>query len=429
MTDSTDSPDIFRASPGRGAGVRRMNRRPLMIVFTIFVLVMAVVGYTVMQRSEDAAGEKRAEVKKPDPATSAGIFDNAPDAGLIAAKEPPPAPKKEPEPVVLDAQGVPQERQPGDVDAYAQEWQQYRQQQGQIRQAQLQAAMSALSSSPAVGEFARRGEAQQAGMPKMPTLPGALAASSDAAGANGGLDRLAAIAQQHAAGAGQGDENNAKGKVDWLNSTPNPANYLTAGRQPLVSPYEIKTGTVIPGVMIGGINSDLPGQIIAQVRENVWDTASGHHLLIPQGARLVGLYDNQVTRGQSRVLVAWTRIIYPDGSSVDLGSMPGADQGGYAGVRDKVNNHYMKVFGDALLMSLFSAGIQLSQPDSTNQNGGYTSQQIIAGSLGQQLGQAGMQITQKNLAIQPTLEIRPGYRFNIMVTKDMILAPWKENAG
>jgi type IV secretion system protein VirB10 len=163
-----------------------------------------------------------------------------------------------------------------------------------------------------------------------------------------------------------------------------------------VSPFELKTGTVIPGVMIGGINSDLPGQIVAQVRENVWDTATGHHLLIPQGARLVGTYDNQVTRGQSRVLVAWTRIIYPDGSSVDLGTMPGADQGGYAGFSDKVNNHYVRVFGDALLMSLFSAGIQLSQPKSNDSmNGGYSSQQIIAASLGQQLGQAGMQITQR----------------------------------
>lgn len=428
----TDSPDVFRAAPGRGAGVRRMNRRPLMIVFAIFVLVMAVVGYTVMQRAEDASGPRRAEEKKPDPATAAGIFDNAPDAGLIKAKEPPKAPPKEPEPVVIDAHGVPQERQPGDVDAYAQEWQQYRQQQGQIRQAQVQAAMSALSSSPAVGEFARRGteqsERSMTGMPvppKMPPLPG-MPTQGDSSGA---LDRITALAQQHAARAGDGDENNAKGKADWLNSAPNPVNYLPAGRQPLVSPFEVKTGTVIPGVMIGGINSDLPGQIIAQVRENVWDTATGHHLLIPQGARLVGTYDNQVTRGQSRVLVAWTRIIYPDGSSVDLGSMPGADQGGYAGFHDKVNNHYVKVFGDALLMSLFSAGIQLSQPDSNNENGGYSSQQIIAASLGQQLGQTGMQIAQKNLSIQPTLEIRPGFRFNIMVTKDMILAPWKENAG
>jgi type IV secretion system protein VirB10 len=366
-----------------------MNRRPLMAVFGVFVLVMGVVAYTVMDRAEDAGVQRAAQEKKPDPASSAGVFDNAPNAGLIKAKElPPPPPPKEAE-VVVDAHGVPQPRQPGDVDAYAQEWQQYRQQQGQVRQQQVQAAMSALSSSPAVGEFSRRGNdgPASAAAPSKPQPP-------DMAGV---ADRIAALAQQRGQAAqGSGDANNAKGKADWLNSAPNPANYLATGRQPLVSPFELKTGTVIPGVMIGGINSDLPGQIVAQVRENVWDTATGHHLLIPQGARLVGTYDNQVTRGQSRVLVAWTRIIYPDGSSVDLGTMPGADQGGYAGFSDKVNNHYVRVFGDALLMSLFSAGIQLSQPKSNDSmNGGYSSQQIIAASLGQQLGQAGMQITQR----------------------------------
>jgi len=190
------------------------------------------------------------------------------------------------------------------------------------------------------------------------------------------------------------------------------------------SPYEVKAGAIIPAVMIGGINSDLPGQVIAQVRENVYDTKSGQYLLIPQGSRLVGLYDAHVAYGQKRILLAWSRIIYPDGSSFDLKGMPGSDKAGYAGFFDEVDNHYVRIFGSAVLMSLISAGVQLSQPNNgsgsgTNNTPGVS--QTVGAALGQQIGQTAMTITQKNINIQPTLEIRPGYQFNVMVTADMIL--------
>lgn len=192
------------------------------------------------------------------------------------------------------------------------------------------------------------------------------------------------------------------------------------------SPYEVKAGAIIPAVMIGGINSDLPGQVIAQVRENVYDTKSGQFLLIPQGSRLVGLYDAHVAYGQKRILLAWSRIIYPDGSSFDLKGMPGADKGGYAGFFDEVDNHYMKIFGSAVLMSFISAGVQLSQPNNGSSSGSNNTpsvSQTVGAALGQQIGQTAMTITQKNLNIQPTLEVRPGYQFNVMVTADMILPP------
>ena len=202
--------------------------------------------------------------------------------------------------------------------------------------------------------------------------------------------------------------------------------YLSAGRRPPLTPTEIKAGTVIPAVMVGGINSDLPGQIIGQISENVFDTGTGRYVLIPQGSKLVGSYDSSVTAGQERVLVAWHRIIYPDASSLDLGTMPGADQGGYAGFSDEVDNHYLASFGNALLLSAFSAGIQLSQPQATNgQN--YSSQQVIAGAVGQQLGELGSEIARRNLQVQPTLTVRPGYQFNVMVTKDITIEPWQGN--
>ena len=219
--------------------------------------------------------------------------------------------------------------------------------------------------------------------------------------------------------AGLNAANGQSAKRDFLNVEPVAADYLHYARVAPLSPYEVKAGTVIPANMIGGINSDLPGLLLAQVSENVYDSATGRYLLIPQGAKLVGTYDNGVTFGQSRVLVGWQRIIYPDGSSIDLGRMPGADQSGYAGFKDKVNNHLFRLFSEALLLSIFSAGVQLGQPQASSGNN-YNSSQIVAAAIAGQMGELGMEIVRRNMDVAPTLEIRPGYSFNVMVTKDMV---------
>jgi type IV secretion system protein VirB10 len=187
------------------------------------------------------------------------------------------------------------------------------------------------------------------------------------------------------------------------------------------TPYELRAGFVIPGMLISGINSELPGQIMAQVSQNVYDTATGKYLLLPQGSRLVGSYSSDVSFGQARVLVAWQRIVFPDGKAMDMGAMPGADSAGYAGFNDQVNNHYLRLYGSAFLMSAVTAGISYSQQQNQANN---TFQQPTAGSamsqaLGQQLGQVTAQMIAKNLNVAPTLEIRPGFRFNVIVTKDM----------
>jgi type IV secretory pathway VirB10-like protein len=207
------------------------------------------------------------------------------------------------------------------------------------------------------------------------------------------------------------------------------SSYLPNTRTQAVSPYEIKSGTVIPAVMISGINSDLPGQLIAQVIQNVYDSAEGQFLLIPQGAKLIGTYDNGIATGQNRVLIAWNRIIYPDASSLNLGAMPGQDQSGYAGFNDKANHHVWSNVRNALLLSAITAGIQLSQPRSQKGDYSYSSQQMIAGSLGMQLNQLGLSSYQSQGNRSPTLSIRPGYRFNVMVSKDMILPPWRSSAN
>lgn len=427
-----EAPDVL---DGERSGVRRLNRRPLMIVAVIVAIVLAIVMYTMADRASQDDVLRKGEAKKVEPVSLDSLFTNAPDAGLIAAKVLP----SSVEPILPEmaepTDGVSRPGSSGPTPAadeqYAREWELYRQQVNQVQQAKMQAAMGALTADPSVPS-ARTD--QSAGGGEGEGRAGGQGAAQDdpAAGIRASMAAMLSKVQGGAGGApgsgagGSGeDANNASGKVNWLKSAANADHYLPHAREDAISPYELKAGSVIPGVMIGGINADLPGQIIGQVRENVFDSATGETLLIPQGARLIGSYDNQVTRGQSRVLVAWNRIIYPDASSVDLDVMPGVDQAGFAGFKDKVNNHYIRVFGDSVLMSLFAAGIQLSQPQSSNQTSGYDSQQIIAGSLGQQLGQTGQQLAQANLRIQPTLEIRPGYRFAVMVTKDMIIEPWR----
>lgn len=196
--------------------------------------------------------------------------------------------------------------------------------------------------------------------------------------------------------------------------------YLSAEVTKPLSRYELKTGTLIPAITIGGINSDLPGQITAQVRQNVYDTVSGQYLLIPQGAHLILTYDSRVAFGQSRVLIAVKRIIFPNGKSLDIEGMPGVDISGYSGFRDQVNNHYFKIFGSAAALGLISAAFQLSQPQQSNALTNPNAGQTAAAAVGQQMAQVGSNMINKNLNIQPTLEIRPGYLFNVQITADMI---------
>ncbi|HVR45276.1 MAG TPA: TrbI/VirB10 family protein [Candidatus Binatia bacterium] len=205
---------------------------------------------------------------------------------------------------------------------------------------------------------------------------------------------------------------------------------IFAARQDDPSPYELHAGSVIPAVLLTGVNAELPGTIVAQVRNDVFDSVTGRCLLIPRGTRLVGTYDNRIVQGQRRVLVVWTRLLYPDGSSVDLLGMPGTDQAGYAGFGANVNEHLNKVFTSALLLSIIGAGAQLSQPQqSSSLYAAPSVGQTIAGAFGQQIGNTSIQLTQRQLEIPPTLEVPPGYLFNVLVDRDIVLAAPYGEAG
>ena len=188
--------------------------------------------------------------------------------------------------------------------------------------------------------------------------------------------------------------------------------------------YIVRAGFVIPATMISGINSDLPGQIMAQVTQNVYDTATGKYLLIPQGTRLVGTYDSgSIGYGQERIMIAWQRLVYPDNKTLDLGSMPGADLGGYSGFADKVNNHWWKLISSAFLMSGITAGISIATDDDNDNNdddsNSNTVRDELTRNMSTQLGDVITRVIEKNLNISPTIEIRPGYQFNVTVTKDL----------
>jgi type IV secretion system protein TrbI len=189
------------------------------------------------------------------------------------------------------------------------------------------------------------------------------------------------------------------------------------------SPNLVQAGTIIPTVLISGINADLPGMITAQVREPVYDTISGEILLIPQGTRALGQYDSKVVYGQRRVLVAWHRLIMPNGTSISLGGMPGIDLAGYAGVKDKVNHHWGRVFGSVILSSVLSVGARVSAGTISSDQGISPGEQFAL-EAGGNFNQVGQDLVRKNLNMQPTLEIRPGFAMNILVHKDMVMRPY-----
>lgn len=189
------------------------------------------------------------------------------------------------------------------------------------------------------------------------------------------------------------------------------------------SPYQVMAGTVIPAALVTGINSDLPGQVIANVTEAVYDTATGRQLLIPQGSRLIGRYDSQVAFGQRRALLVWTRLVLPDASSVALDKLPGIDPAGYAGLEDGVDWHWDRILAGAALSTLLGVGAELAAPESRTDGNrvGIATREGVQDSV----NQVGQEITKRNLSVQPTLTVRPGSVLRVMVNKDLVLRPYQ----
>ena len=372
----------------------KMRKWNLWLLLLALLLLGAVLVYSVnfSHNQEDKEEAKEAVVREEDKplwlVEGSGLALNPhkdKTSGVLA-------PERPQEPVVIIQRNTEEQKQ---VD----------QETENIRRQRTQAYLSALSA-PLMAKRERREESGQAASP--------------AAGGGGGTDAISA----NPASQDFYDPAADRDKEAFFSRARKDTSWTLAEQRTAGMPLELKTGAVVPGVMLTGINSDLPGNMIAQVSQNVYDTATGKNLLIPQGARLYGIYDSRVVYGQQRVLIAWNRIIFPDGSSMSIGAMPGADMAGVAGFADEVNNHYLRIFGSAVLMSLVTGGMAYAMDSANNNVGssgnGTSMQDEMTSALAAQLGQTTTTLLQKNLNIKPTLEVRPGYQFNIVVTKDLV---------
>jgi type IV secretion system protein VirB10 len=372
-------------SPG-GAGVKRVNNLPVVIAVVVFASFAAVIAYITSERSaKSAAILKETEQSKSAASELAYALTQGQPNGIIPAEssaQPPVTRPSEPD-LIVPVAHVDLDYPPTPPGAAAIPRDEDAERIRQIKQQAFQEAIKAKSGGNVPSEFQTPKP-----VPVDPTSP----------------QTAATPASQPA-------------KDRWILNT-RPESPATR--------YVIRTGSVIPGLMISAIESQLAGSIVAQISAPVYDTARGAYVLIPAGSKLYGIYSNEIAVGQERVLVAWQRIIFPDGSALDMGEMPGTGGNGVAGLAGDVDNHYARIFGHAVLMSLITGGATYSQLPQTTAGaigGGIGYQQSASGtlsaSLGQQLGQAGAAVLMKNLNIAPTIHVAAGFRLNVVVTKDL----------
>lgn len=232
-------------------------------------------------------------------------------------------------------------------------------------------------------------------------------------------------AQQTAQGGASSDEpgrqNLQSRKDQFIQTARIDQDYLRAGLQAPLSRFEVKAGTIIPAALVTALNSDLPGQVIATVTENVYDHVTGRYILIPQGTRLIGKYDSHVAYAQRRALVVWNRIIYPNGTSINIGGMIGTDATGAAGLSDRVDGHFGSLLKGVLLSTSIAIGGAAADRAGTQNN-----QLVTAGggAVSQEASRTGQRFVERELDRQPTITIRPGFRLRVIVDKDMVLAPY-----
>lgn len=406
--------------------IRRLNRLPVIIAIALTVIFLVVIIYGISTRGIYGPGGQGLNDTNGLPASSFGdrLKEGVPDGVIEAPRPEPIRVQPEPSPVVPAVNpfqpAPPTATSPtptGPVVEPEEDWRArlHREQEEQMlrelhrqRMASLQADQAAQDSPIAVDlkELALR-ESE----PSSPGGPGA------------GRPDLASLYTASLQGAGQEpvDPNGQAAKEDFFNQDLKDLGYLPNQVVAPMSPYELKRGSVIPATLVTGVNSDLPGRIIAQVSQHVYDTATGHHLLIPQGTRLFGRYDSKVTFGQRRALVIWTDLAFPNGSTLQIGGMAGADMQGYGGFSDQVDNHYFEVFGSAILVAAIGAGIDMALPDDRGSED-TSSTNAARRSFAETFSEVADRTIGQNMEVQPTLEIRPGYLFNVLVDQDMVFA-------
>lgn len=414
------------ASPsGVDKRVRRVNNLPMIIIAVVVCMFLLVMMFVAVKRAQKNVVDDKKNAKSSSMFARAIVGDQS--GGIIKSSKPPELPDMpiSQQPVANDSLQKPQN---GPLRKQELQQQAGRDQEAEkIRIAKLQrleqAAQAKTTVQIALTRNSENGSARGSSE-LLAELRGKIEAEKRLNPMASYKEKLAEIASL-TGNAGRESENSplriSNSYSQFSNGNAGDRWRLNSQVEPPRTPCELRAGFILPAILISGINSELPGQIMAQVSQSVYDTPTGKYLLIPQGSRLVGSYSSEVAYGQSRVLVGWQRIVFPDGKALDIGSMPGADSAGYSGFYDQVNNHYLRIFGSAIMMSGVVAGISLSQ-DNNSTSTSINQQKagdVMSAALGQQLGQVTAEMIRKNMNISPTLEIRPGYRFNIIVTKDL----------
>ncbi len=408
--------------------MKRLNRVPLFIGIGIAVLFLAVLVYGLSSRGLRFGQQTPQDTGGNAPASNfAEQMKRGVKDGIIGDREDPPAfqpsPVATPSVVVQErtpeARPEPREARRSQMES-DEEWnaRMLREQREQIAREQQRQRMASLQAKSAALDSPLKVDISEVDSKGAGTA-GSSARQQSAQRFGGASDLYTAALRAGAAG-GAGDQNGQVSKEDFFNSDIKDVGYLLNQVVAQQSRYELKRGSVIPATLISGINSDLPGRITAQVNQNVYDSSTGHYLLIPQGTKLFGRYDNKVSFGQSRALVVWTDIIFPNGSTLQIGGMAGTDSEGYGGFKDRVDNHYLKTFGSAALVALIGTGIDMSMPQSSTLATQDTASDAARRNFAETFGRVAEQTISKNLNVQPTIKIRPGYRFNVLVDQDII---------
>lgn len=413
------------------SGIKRINRMPVIIVIMLLVAFLGIIFFGLASRGLYFGTASGPDSSSGNPAsTFADQIKRGVTDGIIGEPQqettfqPTPVETKQAEEKEANPFTQPQQTQeqasgsqlePEEVWrarlAREQQEQVLREQQRQ-RMARMQARDSAYDAPLAIdrGKLEARSEKDES----------AAARTTTTAATNGSASDLYAAALRAGLGGQDLDPNGQSSKEDFFNADLKDLGYLPNRVVPQQSLYELKRGSVIPATLITGINSDLPGRITAQVSQNVYDSATGHRLLIPQGTKLFGRYDSKVSFGQSRVLVVWSDIIFPNGSTLQIGGMAGADAEGYGGFNDKVNNHYLKTFGSAVMIALIGTGIDMAVPQSSTLATQDTASDAARRNFAETFGRVADRTIQRNMDVQPSLQIRPGYKFNVLVDQDII---------
>lgn len=395
--------------------IRRLNRRALMFGCAVAVLIIAGATIIALRPPQAFKGTERSELYNTDRKQTADGLDKLPKtyADLPVPRLGPPSPGD------IGRAFAESEKKPGVPSAadFANNPEEDAERAERVRQMRI--AQQAKES----GLFVRLSEKEKskptsatdlpAGAPsafRPPATDATPSAVDMAKAAQGMIDRSSEIIPSSQAR-----------KLAFANAKADTETTNPHTLAPPPSTYAVMAGSIIPASLITGLNSDLPGATIAQVTENVFDTVTGEHVLVPQGTRIVGKYDSVVAFGQKRALVVWSRLILPNGNSIVIENLPATDVAGYAGLEDEVDFHTWQLLKGVALASLIGVGTQLSIGN--NQNDLVTA---LRQSVQQSTNQAGQRVVERELDVQPTITVRPGWPLRVIVSKDLVLKPYQD---